>query len=70
MEVVATQISFEHLDDSAQTRVRVDASRQGVGGALFNVRYIDGQHSERLVAVCSHAFTKVEANWATIEPLP
>ena len=45
----------------------MDASRQGVGGALFNVRFIDGQRSERLVAVCSHAFTEVEANWATIE---
>ena len=67
MEAVATQLSLEHLDYSAQTRVRVDASRQGVGGALFNVRFIDGQRSERLVAVCSHAFTEVEANWATIE---
>jgi transposase InsO family protein len=67
MEAVAAQLSLEHLDYNAQTRVRVDASRQGVGGALFNVRFIDGQKSERLVAVCSHAFTDVEANWATIE---
>jgi hypothetical protein len=67
MEAVAAQLSLEHLDYSAQTRVRVDASRQGVGGALFNVRFSDGQKSERLVAVCSHAFTDVEANWATIE---
>jgi len=43
------------------------SSRQGVGGALFNVRCVEGQRSERLVAVCSHAFTEVEANWATIE---
>ena len=67
MEAVASQLSLEHLDYSAQTRVRVDASRQGVGGALFNVRFVGGQRSERLVAVCSHAFTDVEANWATIE---
>ena len=67
MEAVAGQLALEHLDYSAQTRVRVDASRQGVGGALFNVRVVDGQRSERLVAVCSHAFTEVEANWATIE---
>ena len=67
MEAVAAQLSLEHLDYTAQTRVRVDASRQGVGGELFNVRCIDGQRSERLVTVCSHAFTEVEANWATIE---
>jgi hypothetical protein len=67
MEAAAAQLSLEHLDYSAQTRVRVDASRQGVGGALFNVRFENGQKSERLVAVCSHAFTETEANWATIE---
>jgi hypothetical protein len=67
MEAVAAQLSLKHLDYTAQTRVRVDASQQGVGGVLFNVRHVDGQHSERLVAVCSHAFTEVEANWATIE---
>ena len=67
MKTVATQLSLEHLNYTAQTRVCVDASRQGVGGALFNVRQVNGQRSERLVAVCSHAFTEVEANWATIE---
>ena len=67
MEAVAGQLALEHLDYSAQTRVRVDASRQGVGGALFNVRFIEGRRCERLVAVCSHAFTETEANWATTE---
>ena len=67
MEAVAAQLALEHLDYTAQTRVRVDLIRQGVGGALFNVWRVDGQRSECLVAACSHTFTEVETNWAMIE---
>ena len=55
------------LDYDEQIRVRVDASILGVGGAFFNVGVRDGEPWERLVAVCSHAFTEAERNWATIE---
>jgi hypothetical protein len=67
MEAVAMQMSLYHLDYGEQIRVRVDASILGVGGALFNVGVKNGLPWERLIAVCSHAFTDTERNWATIE---
>ena len=68
MEAVAEQLSLAHLDYKEQIRVRVDSSIVGVGGALFNVgKRANGEPWERLVAVCSHAYTEAERNWATIE---
>jgi hypothetical protein len=68
MAAVAGQLSLAHLDYKEQIRVRVDSSIVGVGGALFNVgKRADGEPWERLVAVCSHAYTEAERNWATIE---
>ena len=68
MAAVAGQLSLAHLDYKEQIRVRVDSSIVGVGGALFNVgKRANGETWERLVAVCSHAYTEAERNWATIE---
>jgi len=68
MRAIADQMSLFHLDYNQQIRVRVDASIRGVACCLFNVGVdANGERWDRLVAVCSHAFTKTEMHWKTIE---
>ena len=61
MRAIADQMSLFHLDYNQQIRVRVDASIRGVACCLFNVGVdAKGERWDRLGAVCSHAFTKLE----------
>jgi hypothetical protein len=67
MEAVANQCQLHFLSYDEQIVLRVDASVLGVGAALFNVSLHAGERQERLVAVASHGFTRVERQWKTIE---
>jgi hypothetical protein len=67
LKAVADQCQLRFLNYEESIVVRVDASVLGVGAALLNVSMVDGEKRERLVAVTSHAFTKAERLWKTIE---
>ncbi len=64
---MASQVNLQFLDYGEALVLRVDASILGVGAALFNIRVTAGERTERLLGVASHAFTKAERVWKTIE---
>ena len=67
LRAVADQIQLRFLSYDEAIVVRVDASVLGVGAVLLNVALVEGEKRERMVAVTSHAFTKAERLWKTIE---
>jgi len=67
LTAVASQVNLQFLNYSEALVLRVDASILGVGAALFNIRVTADERTERLLGVASHAFTKAERVWKTIE---